>query len=85
MTEQEIITIINDALVEEFELDADEMQPELSIYDDLGLDSLDTVDMVIVLEGAFKFKIREEAEVKEIRTLGDIHNFVQRKLEAEAK
>ena len=85
MTEQEIVTIINDALVEEFELDADEMQPELSIYDDLGLDSLDTVDMVIVLEGAFKFKIREEAEIKEIRTLGDIHAFVLRKLEAEAK
>lgn len=84
MTEQEMITIINDALVEEFELDADEMQPELSIYDDLGLDSLDTVDMVIVLEGAFKFKIREEAEIKEIRTLGDIHGFVQRKLAAEA-
>lgn len=83
MTEQEMITIINDALVEEFELDADEMQPELSIYDDLGLDSLDTVDMVIVLEGAFKFKIREEAEIKEIRTLGDIHGFVQRKLESE--
>jgi acyl carrier protein len=83
VTEQEMITIINDALVEEFELDADEMQPELSIYDDLGLDSLDTVDMVIVLEGAFKFKIREEAEIKEIRTLGDIHAFVQRKLESE--
>ncbi|OQY25544.1 MAG: acyl carrier protein [Desulfobacteraceae bacterium 4572_35.2] len=83
MTEQQMITIINDALVEEFELDADEMQPELSIYDDLGLDSLDTVDMVIVLEGAFKFKIREEAEIKEIRTLGDIHEFVKRKLAAE--
>ena len=83
MTEQEIITTINEALVEEFELDPDEMQPELSIYQDLGLDSLDTVDMVIVLEGAFKFKIREEAEIKKIRTLGDIHSFVLRKLEAE--
>ena len=84
MTEQEIITTINEALVEEFELDPDEMQPELSIYQDLGLDSLDTVDMVIVLEGAFNFKIREETEIKKIRTLGDIHSFVQRKLEAEA-
>ncbi|MEA3466096.1 MAG: phosphopantetheine-binding protein [Thermodesulfobacteriota bacterium] len=84
MTEQEIITTINEALVEEFELDSDEMQPELSIYQDLGLDSLDTVDMVIVLEGAFNFKIREEAEIKKIRTLGDIHSFVLRKLEAEA-
>ncbi len=84
MTEQEIITTVNAALVEEFELDATDMQPELSIYQDLGLDSLDTVDMVIVLEGTFNFKIREEAEIKKIRTLGDIHAFVQRKLSAEA-
>ena len=45
----------------------------------LGLDSLDTVDMVIVLEKAFGFKIREEKEIREIRTLGDIHGFVIRK------
>lgn len=82
MTQQEIIDTVNSALVEEFELDPADMQPELSIYQDLGLDSLDTVDMVIVLEGAFKFKIREEAEIKQIRTLGDIHAFVQRKLDA---
>jgi len=84
MTEQEIITTVNTALAEEFELDLDEMTPDVSLYEDLGLDSLDTVDMVIVLEGAFKFKIREEADVKEIRTLGDIHAFVAKKLAAES-
>jgi acyl carrier protein len=52
--------------VEEFELDPANIQPQLSLYDDLGLDSLDTVDMVIVLEGAFNFKIREEEEIKKI-------------------
>ena len=84
MTEQEIITTINTALAEEFELDLDDMTPDVSLYEDLGLDSLDTVDMVIVLEGAFHFKIREETEVKEIRTLGDIHAFVTKKLAAES-
>lgn len=84
MTEQEIITTIDAALAEEFELELEDMKPEVSLYEDLGLDSLDTVDMVIVLEGAFNFKIREEAEVKEIRTLGDIHNFVIKKIAAEA-
>ncbi|PLX97565.1 MAG: acyl carrier protein [Desulfuromonas sp.] len=84
MTEQEIITTVNTALAEEFELDLDEMTPDVSLYEDLGLDSLDTVDMVIVLEGAFNFKIREEADVKEIRTLGDIHAFVAKKLAAES-
>ncbi len=80
MSNDKIIAKINAALVEEFELDPEMMRPEVSIYEDLGLDSLDTVDMVIVLEGAFGFKIREEQRIKEIRTLGDIHAFVMDKL-----
>ncbi len=81
MTEQEIIELIDSSLAEEFELDRADMNPEANIYEDLGLDSLDTVDMVIVLEGAFKFKIREEESVRAIRTLGDIHRFVIDKTE----
>jgi len=76
MTDQEIIELINNSLAKEFELDPNNMQPETHIYQDLGLDSLDMVDMVIVLEEAFNFKIREEEEMRQIRTLGDIHNFV---------
>ncbi len=82
MTEQEIVEKINSALAEEFELDLADMTPEAGIYEDLGLDSLDTVDMVIVLEGEFGFKIREEEEIRKIRTLGDIHNFVMAKKKA---
>jgi len=80
MTEQEVIELIDASLAEEFELDRAEMTPEANIYDDLGLDSLDTVDMVIVLEGAFDFKIREEEAVRKIRTLADIHRFVLEKI-----
>ena len=64
MTEQEVIERIDSSLAEEFELDRADMTPEANIYDDLGLDSLDTVDMVIVLEGAFDFKIREEEAIR---------------------
>ncbi len=80
MTEQEVIELIDSSLAEEFELDREDMTPEANIYEDLGLDSLDTVDMVIVLEGAFNFKIREEESVRSIRTLGDIHSFVLNKI-----
>jgi acyl carrier protein len=76
MTDQEIIDLIDSSLAEEFELDPADMTPEANIYEDLGLDSLDMVDMVVVLEGAFQFKIREEESVRNIRTLGDIHRFV---------
>jgi len=85
MTDQEIIELINSSLAEEFELDLADMIPEANLYEDLELDSLDTVDMVIVLEGAFNFKIREEEAIREIRTLSDIHRFViekKRSLEA---
>jgi len=79
VTEQEIIERIDRSIAEEFELDRGEMTPEKTLFQDLGLDSLDIVDLVIVLETAFKFKIREEEAIKKIRTLGDIHAFVLRK------
>lgn len=76
MTDQEIIEKINSSLAEEFELDLGEMTPETTLYEDMGLDSLDVVDLVIVLETAFGMKIREEEAIRNIRTLGDIHSFV---------
>lgn len=79
MTHDEIIKIIDEALIKEFELERDKMVPEATLFDSLELDSLDMVDMVIVLENAFKFKITEEEEIRGIRTLGDIHNFVIKK------
>jgi acyl carrier protein len=82
MTEQEIIELVNSSLAEEFELDPEAMIPEAHLYNDLGLDSLDAVDMVIVLEAAFKFKIREEQAVREIRTLGEVYRFVGEKIQA---
>ena len=86
MIDEEIIKIINTSLVEEFELEEEKMVPEAILYDNLELDSLDRVDMVIVLENAFKFKIKEEKAIRDIRTLGDIHHFVINKIrEVEGK
>ena len=80
MTDEKVIEIINTSLVEEFELDPEKMVPDALLFEDLELDSLDRVDTVIMLERAFKFKIREEEAVREIRTLGDIHQFVIQKI-----
>ncbi len=76
MTDQEIIDLINTSMAEEFELEPADMKPEAHLFDNLELDSLDIVDLVVVLEIAFQFKIREEESIKKIRTLGDIHRFV---------
>ena len=80
MTDEKVIEIINTSLAEEFELDLEKMVPDALLFEDLELDSLDRVDTVIMLERAFKFKIREEEEIREIRTLGDIHRFVINKM-----
>ena len=77
--QNEIIDTVNTALAEEFELDAEAMQPEAHLFNDLGLDSLDAVDMVIVLEKAFGCKLRDEQAIREIRTLGDLYAFIEAK------
>lgn len=76
MTDSEIIDKINSSLAEEFEFALDDMTPETTLFEEMGLDSLDVVDLVIVLETAFGMKIREEEAIRKIRTLGDIHTFV---------
>ncbi|EGJ51943.1 acyl carrier protein [Desulfocurvibacter africanus] len=81
MTDQEVIAIVNKALAEEFELDEAVMVPEANLYQDLELDSLDAVDMVIVLENAFGCKLRDEEAIRSIRTLSDLYKFILKKKE----
>lgn len=79
MTQQEIIEIVNNSLAEEFELELEDMKPEAHLYKDLGLDSLDAVDLVIVLEQAFSRKLRDEKAIQKIQTLGDLYAFIEEK------
>lgn len=79
MTDQEIVERANAALAEEFELDIEKMLPETVFRDDLGLDSLDAVDMVVVLEQAFGIKIGKDPAIASIRTVGDMHAYILNK------
>jgi len=76
MNHDAIAEKVNTALVAEFELDPACMSPDARIRDDLGLDSLDIVDMVIVLEKAFHFKLQNKEPLVKIRTLGDLYAFI---------
>ncbi len=81
MTDVEILELTNKVLAEEFELSPNQMKPEASFREDLELDSLDAVDMVVVLEQTFKIKIKKDEAFKSIRTLGDLHAFILAKKE----
>ena len=47
------------------------------MYDDLGLDSIDMVDLVIGLQRKFGISLREDDEIKKVRTLGDVYDFFE--------
>lgn len=76
MTEQEIIEKTNKVFEESFEIEKDKLVPTAHIFTDLGLDSLDIVDLVVALQNSFGVKIRNEERVRDIRTLQDIYQFI---------
>jgi acyl carrier protein len=76
MTREEVTAITNRVFVEAFELDEEDLLPEAHVFEDLGLDSLDTVDLVVALQQAFAVKIRDDERVRSIRTLGDVYDFI---------
>ena len=76
MTEQELIALCNQTLAEEFELDLSQLTPEARFREDLGLDSLDAVDMVVALEEAFSYKLRDNNSLSQISTVGDLHKYI---------
>ena len=76
MIEKDIIAMTNEVFEESFEKKMEELQPQKNIFDDLGLDSLDIVDLVVALQQKFGVKIRNDERVRNIRTLGDIYQFI---------
>jgi len=83
MMDQSVTSKVVKILVEEFELDDSRVSPEARLDEDLGIDSLDSVDLVLALEKECGFKIdrSEDAErLKVIRTVQDVCDFVESKL-----
>ena len=75
-TEEDIKEKIVNALAEEFELEPSQLNPEATLYEDLGFDSLDAVDMVVVLEKTFGVKLSDEDAIRKVRTVKDIFDLV---------
>ena len=59
---KEVYERIVDTLVEDFQKDRDEIKPDTTLKDELGLDSLDRVDLVIALESAYNVEISEGSD-----------------------
>lgn len=79
MTEQEIITKINEVLAEEFETDIDDITPEGSLMECLELDSLDLVDVVVLIDNNFGVTLKGPDFVG-IKTFQDFYDLIIRKV-----
>lgn len=79
MNKEEIIEKINGFLVDEFETDADDIQPDANLKDTLGLDSLDYVDLVVSIESNFGIKL-VEADFVGISTFQTFYDLIENKL-----
>ena len=75
MTNKEIIAKINETLAEEFEVDINVIKPDAPLMETLELDSLDLVDVVVLVEQNFGFNVTGEDFAK-IRTFQDFYNLV---------
>lgn len=76
MTDQEVVDKTNKVFEEAFEIEKKRLVPQAHIFTDLGLDSLDIVDLIVALQTTFGVKIRNEEKVRDIRTLQDIYQFI---------
>ncbi|MET0242554.1 MAG: acyl carrier protein [Flavitalea sp.] len=75
MTNAEIIEKVNEFLVDEFEVSAEKITPEASLKDTLELDSLDYIDLVVVIESNFSFKVKPE-DFQSITTFASFYDYV---------
>ncbi len=70
-----IIEIVNKVLEEEFEIDGSLLKPGALLYEDIGLDSLDAVDLIVMVDKELGVRI-EEDDARSIRTLEDIYKVI---------
>lgn len=78
MTREQLLCEVRRVLAKEFELDPAKIVPDATLYEDLGLDSLDAVDIVVVLQKTFGIRLDDENALRALRTVDDILDFLEK-------
>ena len=79
MSRQEIEEKVREFLIEDLEIEEEKIVPEGKLKDDLGIDSLDFVDIVVIVEKKFGFRIKPE-EMAGITTLKQFCDYIESKV-----
>ncbi len=81
MERAQIVETVNEFLIEEFEADAADIVGGENMHDTLDLDSLDYVDLVVLIDENFGFKTTSE-DFQTIKTFDDFYDFISSKVNA---
>ena len=76
MTDEELIKAVNDVFIDSFEIPPENVKPDAQIFGDLGLDSLDVVDLVAAIQKRFGVQVRDDERVRSIRTMQDLYTYL---------
>ena len=77
MSDEEVLVEVKKVLIEEFEVEEGVISPEATFYEDLGLDSLDAIDLIVTLNNFYNIEV-EPTESEEIRTVQNLIDIVKK-------
>lgn len=66
-------------MIDELEIEEETIYPEAGLKDDMGIDSLDYVDIVVIVDRIFGFKIKPE-EMTGVKTYGQFCDYIESKV-----
>lgn len=67
---------VTEIIIDELGVEADKVTPDASFVDDLGADSLDTVELIMAFEEEFEIDIRDE-DAEQMRTVGEAIAYIE--------
>ncbi len=79
MEREEIEKKVRNFLIEDLEIDEEKIAPDAKLKEDLGIDSLDFVDIVVIVERNFGFKIKPE-EMQGVDTYSKFCDYIESKI-----
>jgi acyl carrier protein len=78
MSEKSIEEKVKDIIVEQLGVNAEQVTPGASFIEDLGADSLDTVELVMALEEEFGVEVSDE-DAEKLQSVGDVIKYITEK------